>query len=108
MEEINTLVKGIVHASGLQQQQISEKMGITPKRFYTLAHQGDMKLSNFIKMLEVSGMQMEISPASEDGVSIRLCGKNKCNECAYKQIAEKVDTADVHLDEKTSRLVIEV
>lgn len=107
-EDIVTLIKSIKKNSGLSNREIAAKMGITEKRMSTLTSQGDMKLSNFIKLLEITGMQMEISPAIDELVSIRVCQKNKCNECAYKKIAETVDTADVHLDEQTSRLVIEV
>lgn len=108
-EDIIKLVKAIKKNSGydMPNREIAAKLGITEKRMSTLTNNGDMKLSTFIKILEAANMQMEISPGVEDGVSIRFCARNKCNECAYKKIAEQVDSADVHLDE-TSRLVIEV
>ena len=109
-EDIVRLIKAIKKDSGYEfpNREIAAKLGITEKRLSTLTSQGDMKLSTFIKILEAANMQMEIAPAYEDGVSIRMCKKNKCDECAYRQIAETVDSADVHLDEQTSRLVIEV
>jgi hypothetical protein len=50
---------------------------------------------------------MEVSPSVE-GAVVRVAKKNKCNECEYKKIAEQVDSANVHLDEKTKKLVIEI
>lgn len=106
-EDIVTLIKSIKKYSGLTNREISARMGLTEKRMSTLTTQGDMKLSNFIKLLEAMDMQMEISPAADESVSIRVCQRNKCKECAYKKLAESVDSADVHLDDN-KRLVIEV
>jgi hypothetical protein len=71
-----------------------------------MTSQGDMLLSSFIRLLEVSGQEMLIQPSS-NGVVVKVQKKNECNECAYKQIAEQVDSANVHLDEN-KKLVIEV
>ena len=105
-DEIKTLCKALTRATDTPNKELAEKMGITPTRFSALIGQGDMKLSSFLKLLEVSGFQMEISP-TENGEIAKLLTKNKCNECAYKKIAEQVDSADVHLDEN-KKLVIEV
>lgn len=109
-EDIIKLVKAIKKNSGydMPNREIAAKLGITEKRMSTLTNNGDMKLSTFIKILEAANMQMEISPGVEDGVSIRFCARNKCNECAYKHIAEQIEDAEVKMDEKTNRLVIEV
>lgn len=104
-EEIVTLIKAVKRQSGYLNKDLAEKMGIAVTRLSSLTSQGDMKLSTFIRLLEESGQQMEISP-SVDGAVVRVAKTNKCNECAYKQIAEKVDSANVHLDEN-KKLVIE-
>ena len=106
-EEIKTLCKALTRATDTPNKELAEKIGITPTRFSALIGQGDMKLSSFLKLLEVSGFQMEISP-TENGEVAKLLTKNKCNECAYKHIAEQVEDAEVKLDEKTKKLVIEV
>lgn len=106
-EDIKALCKAITKASSKQNKELAAEIGISSVRFSTMLHQGDMKLSSFLRLLEVSGMQMEISP-TEGGEIAKLLTKNKCNECAYRHIAEKVDSAKVHMDEKTKKLVIEV
>jgi hypothetical protein len=105
-DEIKRMRKALTRATDTPNKELAEKMGITPTRFSALIGQGDMKLSSFLKLLEVSGFQMEISP-TENGEVAKLLTKNKCNECAYKQIAEQVNSANVHLDEN-KKLVIEV
>ncbi len=104
-EEIVTLIKAVKRQSGYLNKDLAEKMGIAVTRLSSLTSQGDMKLSTFIRLLEESGQQMEISP-SVDGAVVRVAKTNKCNECAYKHIAETVDSANVRLDEN-KKLVIE-
>jgi predicted transcriptional regulator len=87
-------------------KDLAADMGVAVTRLSTMTSQGDMLLSSFIRLLEVSGQEMLIQPSS-NGVVVKVQKKNECNECAYKQIAEQVDSANVHLDEN-KKLVIEV
>ncbi len=104
-EDIVALIKAVKRQSGYLNKDLAKKMGIAVTRLSSLTSQGDMKLSTFIRLLEESGQQMEISP-SVDGAVVRVAKTNKCNECAYKHIAEQVDSANVRLDENR-KLVIE-
>lgn len=107
-DEIITMVKAIRDASGKQSKELAAEMGIVPIRFSTLLGQGDMKLSTFIRLLEVSGQSIEINP-TVNGEVIRIAKKNKCVECPYKLIAEQMDEAAcVKIDEQSNKLVIEV
>ena len=106
--EIITLIKAIKQKSGKQSRDIAAELGITPNRMSILTNQGDMKLSTFIRLLEVTGQSMEITP-TVGGEVIKVSNKNQCNECEYKHIAEQMDdSAVVKMDEKTNKLVIEV
>lgn len=105
-EEIVTLIKAVKKQSGKMNKDLAADMGVAVTRLSTMTSQGDMLLSSFIRLLEVSGQEMLIQPSS-NGVVVKVQKKNECNECAYKQIAEKVDSANVHLDEN-KKLVIEV
>jgi transcriptional regulator with XRE-family HTH domain len=106
-EEIVTLIKAVKSSSGFTNKDLAEKLGISATRLSTITSQGDMMLSTFTRLLEVAGLQMEVSPSVE-GAVVRVAKNNKCNECEYKKIAEQVDSANVHLDEKTKKLVIEI
>ncbi len=106
-EEIKTLCKAITRACTTPNKELAAKMGITPTRFSALIGQGDLKLSSFIKLLEVCGYQMDVLP-TENGDVVHLLNQNKCNECAYKHVAETInDTVTAHLDEETNKVVIE-
>ncbi len=105
-EEIVALIKAVKKQSGKMNKDLAADMGVAVTRLSTMTSQGDMLLSSFIRLLEVSGQEMLIQPSS-NGVVVKVQKKNECNECAYKQIAEKVDSANVHLDEN-KKLVIEV
>lgn len=105
-EEIVTLIKAVKKQSGKMNKDLAADMGVAVTRLSTMTSQGDMLLSSFIRLLEVSGQEMLIQPSS-NGVVVKVQKKNECNECAYKQIAEQVDSANVHLDEN-KKLVIEV
>ena len=105
-EEIVALIKAVKKQSGKMNKDLAADMGVAVTRLSTMTSQGDMMLSTFIRLLEVSGQEMLIQPSS-NGVVVKVQKKNECNECAYKQIAEKVDSANVHLDEN-KKLVIEV
>lgn len=104
--EIVTLIKAVKKQSGKMNKDLAADMGVAVTRLSTMTSQGDMLLSSFIRLLEVSGQEMLIQPSS-NGVVVKVQKKNECNECAYKQIAEQVDSANVHLDEN-KKLVIEV
>lgn len=104
--EIVTLIKAVKKQSGKLNKDLAADMGVAVTRLSTMTSQGDMLLSSFIRLLEVSGQEMLIQPSS-NGVVVKVQKKNECNECAYKQIAEQVDSANVHLDEN-KKLVIEV
>lgn len=104
-EEIVTLIKAVKKQSGKMNKDLAADMGVAVTRLSTMTSQGDMLLSSFIRLLEVSGQEMLIQPSS-NGVVVKVQKKNECNECAYKQIAEQVDSANVHLDEN-KKLVIE-
>ena len=104
--EIVALIKAVKKQSGKMNKDLAADMGVAVTRLSTMTSQGDMLLSSFIRLLEVSGQEMLIQPSS-NGVVVKVQKKNECNECAYKQIAEKVDSANVHLDEN-KKLVIEV
>ena len=104
--EIVALIKAVKKQSGKMNKDLAADMGVAVTRLSTMTSQGDMMLSTFIRLLEVSGQEMLIQPSS-NGVVVKVQKKNECNECAYKQIAEKVDSANVHLDEN-KKLVIEV
>lgn len=86
-EEIVTLIKQIKAASGKQSKDLAADLGISANRMSMLTTQGDMKLSTFIRLLEVSGQVMEIAP-SENGEVIRIIGTNRCHKCTYKEMAE--------------------
>lgn len=105
-EEIVALIKAVKKQSGKMNKDLAADMGVAVTRLSTMTSQGDMLLSTFIRLLEVSGQEMLIQPSS-NGVVVKVQKKNECNECAYKQIAEQVDSANVHLDEN-KKLVIEV
>lgn len=105
-EDIVTLIKAVKKQSGKMNKDLAADMGVAVTRLSTMTSQGDMLLSSFIRLLEVSGQEMLIQPSS-NGVVVKVQKKNECNECAYKQIAEQVDSANVHLDEN-KKLVIEV
>jgi predicted transcriptional regulator len=105
-EDIVALIKAVKKQSGKMNKDLAADMGVAVTRLSTMTSQGDMLLSSFIRLLEVSGQEMLIQPSS-NGVVVKVQKKNECNECAYKQIAEKVDSANVHLDEN-KKLVIEV
>lgn len=105
-EDIVALIKAVKKQSGKMNKDLAADMGVAVTRLSTMTSQGDMLLSSFIHLLEVSGQEMLIQPSS-NGVVVKVQKKNECNECAYKQIAEKVDSANVHLDEN-KKLVIEV
>ena len=105
-EEIVALIKAVKKQSGKMNKDLAADMGVAVTRLSTMTSQGDMLLSSFIRLLEVSWQEMLIQPSS-NGVVVKVQKKNECNECAYKQIAEKVDSANVHLDEN-KKLVIEV
>lgn len=105
-EEIVALIKAVKKQSGKLNKDLAADMGVAVTRLSTMTSQGDMLLSSFIRLLEVSGQEMLIQPSS-NGVVVKVQKKNECNECAYKQIAEQVDSANVHLDEN-KKLVIEV
>ncbi len=105
-EEIVALIKAVKKQSGKMNKDLAADMGVAVTRLSTMTSQGDMLLSSFIRLLEVSGQEMLIQPSS-NGVVVKVQKKNECNECAYKQIAEQVDSANVHLDEN-KKLVIEV
>lgn len=105
-EEIVALIKAVKKQSGKMNKDLAADMGVAVTRLSTMTSQGDMMLSTFIRLLEVSGQEMLIQPSS-NGVVVKVQKKNECNECAYKQIAEQVDSANVHLDEN-KKLVIEV
>lgn len=104
-EEIVALIKAVKKQSGKMNKDLAADMGVAVTRLSTMTSQGDMLLSSFIRLLEVSGQEMLIQPSS-NGVVVKVQKKNECNECAYKQIAEQVDSANVHLDEN-KKLVIE-
>ena len=104
--EIVALIKAVKKQSGKMNKDLAADMGVAVTRLSTMTSQGDMLLSSFIRLLEVSGQEMLIQPSS-NGVVVKVQKKNECNECAYKQIAEKVDSANVHLDEN-KKLVIEI
>ncbi len=105
-EDIVALIKAVKKQSGKMNKDLAADMGVAVTRLSTMTSQGDMMLSTFIRLLEVSGQEMLIQPSS-NGVVVKVQKKNECNECAYKQIAEQVDSANVHLDEN-KKLVIEV
>lgn len=105
-EEIVALIKAVKKQSGKMNKDLAADMGVAVTRLSTMTSQGDMLLSSFIRLLEVSGQEMLIQPSS-NSVVVKVQKKNECNECAYKQIAEQVDSANVHLDEN-KKLVIEV
>jgi predicted transcriptional regulator len=105
-EEIVALIKAVKKQSGKMNKDLAADMGVAVTRLSTMTSQGDMLLSSFIRLLEVSGQEMLIQPSS-NGVVVKVQKKNECNECAYKQIAEQVDSVNVHLDEN-KKLVIEV
>jgi predicted transcriptional regulator len=105
-EDIVALIKAVKKQSGKMNKDLAADMGVAVTRLSTMTSQGDMLLSSFIRLLEVSGQEMLIQPSS-NGVVVKVQKKNECNECAYKQIAEQVDSANVHLDEN-KKLVIEV
>lgn len=104
-EDIVALIKAVKKQSGKMNKDLAADMGVAVTRLSTMTSQGDMLLSSFIRLLEVSGQEMLIQPSS-NGVVVKVQKKNECNECAYKQIAEQVDSANVHLDENR-KLVIE-
>lgn len=104
-EDIVALIKAVKKQSGKMNKDLAADMGVAVTRLSTMTSQGDMLLSSFIRLLEVSGQEMLIQPSS-NGVVVKVQKKNECNECAYKQIAEQVDSANVHLDEN-KKLVIE-
>ena len=107
-EMIITLIKHIKALSGKQSKDLAADLGISANRMSMLTNQGDMKLSTFLRLLEVSGQQMTICPSDGDTV-VKLQKKNECNECEYKKIADQInETATVKMDEKTNKLVIEV
>jgi len=106
-EDIVALIKAVKKQSGKMNKDLAADMGVAVTRLSTMTSQGDMLLSSFIRLLEVSGQEMLIQPSS-NGVVVKVQKKNECNECAYKQIAEQVEDAEVKLDEKTNKLVIEV
>jgi predicted transcriptional regulator len=105
-EDIVALIKAVKKQSGKMNKDLAADMGVAVTRLSTMTSQGDMLLSSFIRLLEVSGQEMLIQPSS-NGVVVKVQKKNECNECAYKQIAEQVDSVNVHLDEN-KKLVIEV
>ena len=105
-EDIVALIKAVKKQSGKMNKDLAADMGVAVTRLSTMTSQGDTLLSSFIRLLEVSGQEMLIQPSS-NGVVVKVQKKNECNECAYKQIAEQVDSANVHLDEN-KKLVIEV
>ena len=87
--EIITLIKTIKQRSGKQSKELATELGISANRMSMLTNQGDMKLSTFIRLLEVSGQCMEIAPM-ENGEVIRIVGTNRCHKCTYKETAELV------------------
>ena len=88
-EDIVNLIKAIKEQSGKQSKDLAAELGISANRMSMLTNQGDMKLSTFIRLLEVAGQSMEIAPM-ENGEVIRIVGTNRCHKCTYKETAELV------------------
>ena len=109
-EEIKALVAEILketQGKGITNKSLAEKIGIAPTRFSTLVNQGDMKLSSFLRILEVAGFSLEVKPCI-NGETIKFLTKNPCLECSYKHLAESMtDIFNVRMDPETNKVIVE-